>query len=78
MSELVASSLGDYETLALRLARDPTLMAEMKQKLARNRATYPLFDTDRSRRAIESVYSEMCARHRRGEPPASFAVAPVE
>ena len=78
MDRLVTSSLADYEALALQLARDPTLMADMKQKLARNRATYPLFDTDRSRRAIESAYAEMCARHRRGEPPASFAVAPKE
>src|SRR5207249_3118069 len=78
MNKLVASSLAEYEALALRLARDRALLNEMKQTLARNRDTYPLFDTDRSRRAIESAYTEMCARYRRGEPPASFTVAPVE
>jgi len=78
MDDLVASSLADYEALALQLARDPMRLAETKQKLARNRDTHPLFDTDRSRRAIESAYAEMCARYRRGEPPASFAVTPIE
>jgi len=36
-----------------------------------------LFDTDRSRRAIEAAYVEMHARQRRGEAPASFAIPPL-
>jgi predicted O-linked N-acetylglucosamine transferase (SPINDLY family) len=77
MDELVAHSLTEYEMWALELARDPVRLADLRQKLARNRVTYPLFDTDRGRRAIESAYVEMHARHQRGEPPASFAVAPA-
>ena len=73
---LVTQSLDEYEALALRFARDPVLLADVRKGLARNRDTCPLFDTDRSRRAIEAAYAEMCARHRRGESPASFAVPP--
>jgi protein O-GlcNAc transferase len=34
-------------------------------------------DTDRFRRHIEVAFVAMCERARRGEPPASFAVAPT-
>ena len=45
LPELIVSNLEEYEALALKLARDPALLAEIKAKLARNRDTYPLFDT---------------------------------
>ena len=76
IDELVTRSLSEYETLALQLAREPARLLDLKAKLARNRDTYPLFDTDRTRRAIEAAYVEMYARHRRGEAPTTFAVAP--
>jgi predicted O-linked N-acetylglucosamine transferase (SPINDLY family) len=77
LPELVTHSLGDYQALALKLARDPAALADLKARLALNRLSAPLFQTDRFRRHIETAYEEMWARHQRGEPPASFAVAPV-
>jgi protein O-GlcNAc transferase len=78
LPELITDKLEDYESLALRLALDPPLLAAIKAKLARSRATFPLFDTDRCRRHIESAYKTMWERYQRGEPPASFAVAPSQ
>lgn len=77
LPELVTNSLEEYEALALRLARDPGMLAGIRAKLARNRQSFPLFDTDRFRRHIESAYETMWARYQRGEPPAGFAVDPV-
>jgi predicted O-linked N-acetylglucosamine transferase (SPINDLY family) len=77
MDELVTRSLDEYEALALALACDPVRLADVRQRLARNRDTHPLFDTDHGRRTIESAYAEMHARWQRGEPAASFAVAPI-
>lgn len=74
LPELVTHSLEEYEGLALELARNPERLAEIKSKLARNRGTYPLFDTDRFRRHIEAAYTTMWERYQRGEPPESFAV----
>ena len=74
LPELVTHSLEDYEALALKLATDAQLLAGIKAKLARNRSTHPLFDTDRFRRHIEAAYITMWERYQRGEPPASFAV----
>jgi predicted O-linked N-acetylglucosamine transferase (SPINDLY family) len=75
LAELVTTSLADYETLALTLARDPGALASLREKLARNIATAPLFDTDRTRRNIEAAYRWMWEIAARGGPPARFAVA---
>ncbi len=74
MAELVTTSLAEYEALALRIAKDPALCAELKQKLARNRQTHPLFDTAGFTRHIEAAYATMWQAYQDGRPPASFAV----
>jgi len=74
LDELIATSLADYEALALKLARDPTLVASLKAKIARSRVGCPLFDTDRFCRNIERAYAEMVDIWRRGESPRSFRV----
>lgn len=74
LPELITSSWEDYEAMAMKLAVDSKLLADVRAKLARNRATHPLFNTDRCRRHIEAAYITMWERYQRGEPPASFAV----
>jgi predicted O-linked N-acetylglucosamine transferase (SPINDLY family) len=76
LPELITTSLADYEDLALRLARDPSLLAATKAKLARNRLSYPLFDTKRFTRHMEAAYATMVDTYRRGESPRSFSVDP--
>jgi predicted O-linked N-acetylglucosamine transferase (SPINDLY family) len=78
LSDLVTSSISEYEALARKLATDPALMASLRARLARNRLTHPLFDTDRFRRHIEAAYHTMWERSRRGEAPEGFRVNPVE
>jgi predicted O-linked N-acetylglucosamine transferase (SPINDLY family) len=74
LEEMITRSLGDYEALALKLAHDPILLGAIREKLARNRQTHPLFDTPRLTRHIEAAYKTMWERHQSGLPPASFAV----
>ena len=78
LPELITSSLADYEALALKLAREPSLLQGIKAKLARNRDSYPLFDTARFTRHLEAAYVTMWERYRRGEAPQAFAVAPID
>ena len=75
MPEQVTSSLGEYEELALALARDPRSLAAVRAKLARNRDSEPLFDTAGFTRYLESALTTMWQRHHAGLPPASFTVA---
>jgi predicted O-linked N-acetylglucosamine transferase (SPINDLY family) len=78
LPELVTESLADYESLALKLAATPALLADMRTRLASNRSTCPLFDTDRFTRQIESAYVTMHDRWLRGETPASFTAGSVD
>jgi hypothetical protein len=74
LPELVTMCVADYEALALKLARDPQLLAALRSRLAEDRDSFPLFDTERSTRQIEAAYTAMWERAQRGDPPASFAV----
>jgi predicted O-linked N-acetylglucosamine transferase (SPINDLY family) len=74
LPELVTHSLAAYEALALALATDPGRLRALRERLAANRLTFPLFDTERFRRHIEQAYQTMWESWQRGERPKSFAV----
>ena len=59
LPEMVTHSLEEYEQRALELARAPEKLKALKQKLADNLPTAPLFDADRFRRNIEAAYIAM-------------------
>jgi protein O-GlcNAc transferase len=74
MPELVTRCLADYEKSAIRLAKDPETLQAIRQKLANNRLTTPLFDTDLFRKNLESAYATMWHAWKNGEPAKGFAV----
>jgi protein O-GlcNAc transferase len=73
--ELITEDFDAYEALALKLARDSAYRKSVRQKLAANRHTAPLFDANRFRRNIEKAFSTMIERARRGDTPIGFDVA---
>jgi len=75
LPELVTRSLEEYEALGLKLATDGSLLQSIRQKLAQNRAKYPLFDANRFRSHLEAAYTTMCEIWQRCESPCSFSVA---
>ncbi len=74
LPELVTESLAEYEALALRLARDPSRLAELRRRLHTNREMAPLFDTPRFVRHIEAAYEEMWRNWRAQRPPRPIIV----
>lgn len=74
LPELITHTAEEYMSLAVNLARDESLLASIKLKLAENRATHALFDTDKFRKGIESAYTTMWKQYVRGERPESFWV----
>ena len=76
LPELVTESRDAYETLALNLARNPTALAAVRQKLAQNRTQAALFDTERFTRHLESAYTTMLATWESGAAAQSFSVRP--
>lgn len=69
LPELIARTPGDYERLAVGFARNAARFDAIKAKLAKNRATAPLFDTQLFTHHIEAAYVEMHRRHQQGLPP---------
>ena len=61
LPELVTANLETHEALASALARDPVRLAAIKARLAKNRLSSPLFDTDGFSKAIEAAYQDMLA-----------------
>jgi protein O-GlcNAc transferase len=74
LDELITTSLSEYEMLARRIAEDRMFLTSIRTKLAHNRGTSPLFDTQRATRHIESAYHAMVDIWRRGERPRGIHV----
>lgn len=57
--EFVASSVDDYVTLAIELARDPSRLAALRSSLREEMRASPLCDAPRFARSVESAYRRM-------------------
>ena len=73
--ELITSTEEAYEELAIELASDPQKLAIIKQKLARNRLTKPLFNTRLFTRSLEAAYEKMYTRLQSGLAPDRIVLA---
>jgi predicted O-linked N-acetylglucosamine transferase (SPINDLY family) len=69
LPELIATTQEEYEALAVELATNPERLKAIKQKLARNRLTTPLFDTKLFTKHIEDAYTQMVERYRANLAP---------
>ena len=74
LPELITYSLPEYEARALQLARRPSELAELRKRLAKNRLTSPLFDSERFTRHLEKAYGMMWERYVSGEAPQHIEV----
>ena len=63
LPELITHTQEDYEALAIELATNPQRLKVIKEKLARNRLTTPLFDTKLFTSHLEDAYSQMYERY---------------
>jgi len=72
LPELVTSSAAEYEELAVEMAANPDRLAQIKQKLARNRLMTPLFNTVDFTKNLEIAYEKIYERYIAGLPPATI------
>jgi hypothetical protein len=75
LSELITSTVEEYELKAIELASNHDLFDELRTRLANEVLSSPLFDSTRFTRNIESAYVRMHERHRNGLQPESFRVS---
>ena len=74
LPELVTNAERDYEELALELARHPTKLAQVKAKLAANRLTEPLFNTELYTKHLENGYQQAYQCYFDNKPPQTIIV----
>lgn len=74
LPELITDDLESYEALALELASDRALLRSFRERLSRDPAQLPLFDTARTTRQIEMAYEQMMARWNANASPEGFSV----
>ncbi|MCC7007038.1 MAG: tetratricopeptide repeat protein [Ottowia sp.] len=63
LPELITQTQEEYEALAISLATHPDQLMQIKQKLAQNRLTTPLFNTALFVEHLELAYQTMYARY---------------
>ena len=69
LPELVASSQDEYEALAIELGRNSEKYLAVKEKLAANRLTTPLFNTEEFTKSLETAYLKAYSRYHLGLNP---------
>ena len=75
LSELITSTVEEYELKAIELASNHDLFDELRTRLANEVLSSPLFDSTRFAKNIESAYVWMYERHQNGLQPESFRVS---
>jgi predicted O-linked N-acetylglucosamine transferase (SPINDLY family) len=74
LPELITGTQEQYESTALALARDPSRLAQLRDKLARARRASPLFDARLFARHLESAYTKMHRHYLAGKKPDDIEV----
>jgi predicted O-linked N-acetylglucosamine transferase (SPINDLY family) len=74
LPELVTENEQDYEDLILDLATNPNKLAKVKEKLANNRLSHPLFDTQLYTKHLEDGYQKAYQNYFDGNRPQTITV----
>jgi protein O-GlcNAc transferase len=76
LPELVTNTLADYRDMAVRLATQPEMMADVKARLAAASIQALHFNAQRFTRRLEAGFLEAWSIHARGEAPRHIMVPP--
>ena len=77
LPEMIGSTVEDYEALALKLARGPSVLSAIKAKTGAQSRYASAIRYSAVHRHIEAAYITMWQRHRTSEPPRAFAVESI-
>ena len=69
LPELIVKTDHEYEALAFELATNKSLLTSIKEKLANNRTTTPLFDTKTYTHNLEKSFENIHRNYQNAHPP---------
>ena len=76
LPELITTDPAHYESLAIGLARQPAVLAAIRQRLLDSRLSCPLFDARLFTTHIEAAYARIAELHRAGVAPDHIYIEP--
>ena len=71
LNSLITHSIGDYEKLAINLAKNPKKLKKLREKII-NKTSLDLFNIDKFTNNIEDGYQKIYARSQSNMPPANI------
>jgi predicted O-linked N-acetylglucosamine transferase (SPINDLY family) len=74
LEELITTSPQEYEERAYHFATHPDELRKIRERLAENRLSKSIFDTERQVRNLEAAYQMMWQRHEAGQAPEMLQV----
>lgn len=74
LDSLITESMADYERIAIELATQPAKLQAIKSQILANRDSYPLFDTQRYAKNLESAFEHIVDNYRQGKTSQTFTV----
>jgi predicted O-linked N-acetylglucosamine transferase (SPINDLY family) len=74
LPELITNTQEQYEARAIEFALNPDKLTAIKQKLANNRLTTPLFDTPLFTKHLEAAYTKIMERYWADLPPVHIEI----
>lgn len=77
VTDTIASSLDEYEAIALRLAQDAAARRALRERLVAARLNCPLFDTTSFASNLEALYLRMLERRQTSLAPSHLATPPA-
>ena len=75
LPELITTDLNEYVVRAVTLGIDYTALRAIRRKLAVNRSTKPLFNTELFTRQLESAYAAMYERYQADRPAMDLCIS---
>jgi protein O-GlcNAc transferase len=75
LEELITGSAQEYEERAFHFATHADELRQIREKIAANRLSMSIFDTERQVRNLEAAFTMMWQRHEAGQLPESFQIA---
>jgi predicted O-linked N-acetylglucosamine transferase (SPINDLY family) len=77
LQDMICDSIQAYEDRAVYFAQNGNALAEVRERLARNRMSHPLFDVKRFVRHLEAGYREIWKRFQENQPPQNVNIPPL-
>ena len=63
LPEMITKTEKDYEELALKLATDKSLLSSIRERLAKNRLSTPLFNTEKYTKDLEEAFEKVYSHY---------------